>query len=74
MQGDVEVLDFLLFLGIQAETAVAFVPHTRQGSVERFVLWCGSFEEGLQSLLVSETASVGMWRSLVETVAPAGGN
>ena len=38
------------------------------------MLWCGSFEEGLQSLLVSETASVGTWRSLLKAVAPAEGN
>lgn len=38
------------------------------------MLWCGSFEEGLQSALTSEIASVGMWRSLVKTVARAGGN
>lgn len=46
---------------------VAFVSHTWQGSVERFVLCCSSFEEGLQSLLASEMASVGIWRSLVKT-------
>lgn len=50
---------------------VVFVPHILQGSVKHFVL---SFEEGLQSLLVSEVVSVRMWRSLVRTVTPIKGN
>lgn len=51
---------FLLFLGVQVEMAAAFVPHTGQGSVACFVLFCRGFEEGLQPLLISETASLSL--------------